>query len=90
MSPGDDLTVALFDPRGHSRSYFVPGGWTADIVVGGGPGVGTLSLDTLAPQQGFSSIATATEDVGYDPTRVERMEIELTGSGAIDSMTPFG
>jgi len=85
--PGDQTaTVTLIDGGGLTRTYDVPTGWTTDISVSGGAGYGTLDLATLAPQPGDSSVATASEDAGFDGNDVVSMTVFLTSSGAIDNL----
>lgn len=80
-------SVVLTDSSGRTRTYAVPGNWTGDITVDGPPGMGTLSLTTLANQPGFASIATATQNAGFDPDAVVRIVVTLGGSGAVDNLT---
>jgi hypothetical protein len=80
-------TVVLTDVNGYTRTYTVPGNWTGDITVDGPPGMGTLDLTTLANQPGFASVATATEDVGFDGTAVTSIDVNLGGSGGVDNLT---
>jgi hypothetical protein len=80
-------TVVLTDVNGYTRTYTVPGNWTGDITVDGPPGMGTLDLTTLANQAGFASVATATEDVGFDGTAVTSIDVNLGGSGGVDNLT---
>jgi len=85
-APVQDVTVTLFDGALGMRTYAVPGGWTSDRLLDGPPGYGTLSLDTLEPQEGFVAIATAAETEGFDPDAVVRMEVALSSSGALDNV----
>jgi hypothetical protein len=78
-------TVALLDDSLERRTYTVPANWTGDRTLGQ-PGQGTLDLTTLLPQPGFGSIATVTQDDGYDPAFVSRIEVRLDGSGAVDDL----
>jgi hypothetical protein len=79
-------SVVLFDLRGHTRTYTVPSNWTGDFVTDGPPGMGTLDLTTLAPQPGFGSVATASEQAGFDADAVVRVDVQLGGSGGIDDL----
>ncbi|MEM9380885.1 MAG: hypothetical protein AAGB93_13110 [Planctomycetota bacterium] len=81
---GQSATVRLFDAYGRTRTFTIPDGWTEDISFDGGLGYRTLDLRSLAPQRGFQAIATGTEDAGFFDVSVVRMEIELSGSGAVD------
>jgi hypothetical protein len=85
-APTQDVIVTLIDGEGDTRTYTVPSGWTTDITISGPPGYGTLNLDTLAPQPGFSTSATAVQDADFDARGVVQMTIHLNGSGAIDNI----
>jgi hypothetical protein len=78
--------VILSDAAGRQRTYSVPAGWTGDRAAGE-PGQGTLELASLAPQPGFASQATASQQAGFDGTRVVRVDFELAGSAAIDDLS---
>ncbi len=81
IDPGyQDASVTLIDGSGNERFYDVPNGWTADQDVG------TLDLTTLAAQAGVSSVATASEDAGFDDLDVVRIEIFMRSSGAVDNL----
>jgi hypothetical protein len=80
-------TVVLTDSNGKTRTYTVPGNWTGDKVTDGPPGYRTLSLTTLANQPGFGSTATASEQAGFDPDAVIRIDVNLGGSGGVDDLT---
>ena len=82
----DVATVKLIDVLGATRTYRVPSCWTNNVAVHGPPGYGKLDLTTLAPQPGFLDTATATEDPGYDPKEIVRMEIFFGGRGAVDDI----
>jgi len=73
--------IVLTDFSGATRTYTAPQNWT------GNGGVQTLDLQTLAPQPGFGSNATAVEDAGFDPNAVVGMTVELGGSGALDNLS---
>jgi len=75
--------VLLTDPENGQRIYSVPAGWTED------GGVRTLDLTTLAPQPGFAAAATASESAGFVSARVQRIDVELGASGAIDDVCVF-
>ncbi len=83
--PAQCATVTLIDGSGLTRTYSVPAEWTSDLNFNGPPGYGTLDLTTLDPQPGFNSVATASEDAGFDPSGVVRAEIALCASGAVDN-----
>jgi hypothetical protein len=85
-APVQDVAVTLFDGAMGMRTYAVPGGWTSDRFFDGPPGYGTLTLDTLEPQEGFVATATAVETDGFDPNDVVRMEVALSSSGALDNV----
>jgi hypothetical protein len=79
-------SVVLTDSNGNTRTYTVPGNWTGDLIADATSGTGTLDLTTLADQPGFASTATASEDMGFDPTAVVRLDVNLGGSGALDDL----
>jgi hypothetical protein len=83
-APNQGVTLTLTDFSALTRTYTVPSDWTGDITLLQ-PGVGTLDLQSLLPQPGFASVATAVEDPGFDPNAVLAMTIELGGSGAVDN-----
>jgi hypothetical protein len=87
IDQGDPLsTVVLTDASGRRRSYSIPAGWTGDFVNDGTSGKGVLDLTTLAPQPGFASTATASEQSGFDPDAVMCIEATIGGSGALDDL----
>jgi FG-GAP repeat protein/VCBS repeat protein len=79
-------SVRLIDGAGRVRTYLVPPGFTGDRVQDGTSGVRTLDLTRLDPQPGFASTATAAEDPGFQPDAVLVLEVDLGGSGAVDSL----
>jgi hypothetical protein len=85
-SLGTGVSVVLTDVLGHKRSFTVPNGWTEDHATQGGTGYRTLDLTSLAPQAGFQGNATATGHADFLPGEVVRLEVVLTGSGAIDNL----
>ncbi len=84
--PNEGITLTLTDFSALTRTFTVPTDWTGDITSAE-PGVGNLDLQSLLPQVGWNSIATAVEDPGFDPNAVVGMTIELGGSGAVDNFT---
>lgn len=80
----EGVQITLTDAGGNQRVYTVPANWTGDLTLAQ-PGVGTLDLTTMAAQAGFASMATATEDAGYDGSSVVAMEIETAGSLGVDN-----
>jgi hypothetical protein len=80
-------TLVLTDINGAQRTYSVPANWTGDLITNGSSGTGTLDLTTLAPQPGFASVATASEDASFDRLGVVRMDVNLGGSGALDDLS---
>ena len=78
--------MTLIDQEFRLRTYFVPGGWTNDLFFDGPPGFGTLDLTTLAPQPGFLTTATASEDSGFDSSNVIRLEVFFLSSGGLDNL----
>ncbi|HEX6882520.1 MAG TPA: hypothetical protein VF530_04005 [Planctomycetota bacterium] len=81
----EGMTVTMVDFSALTRTYTVPANWTGDLVAAE-PGIGTLDLQTLLPQAGFGSMATAAEDMGFDPSAVVSMSVTLGGSGAVDNL----
>lgn len=80
-------TVTMTDSFGLSRVYDVPNNWTFDLAANGGAGYGTLDLATLADQLGEAgNTATATEDAGFDASSVVALEVDFSGSGALDNL----
>jgi len=84
--PVQDATLTLIDEGFLTRTYFVPGGWTNDGVADSPPGFGTLDLATLGDQPGFMTTAIASQDLGFDPTRVVQLHVSLSSSGALDNL----
>ena len=78
--------MTLLNPDGASRTYFVPSGWTSDLVLDGSGGVGTLDLTSLDPQVGFAATAQGQDAGSFDALDVVRMEVFLTSSGAVDNL----
>jgi len=78
--------VVLTDEAGRTRTFVVPSNWTGDRNLAQ-PGVGTLDLESLAPQPGFGSVVSASEQPGFDPAAVVRLELVLGGSGALDDLS---
>jgi hypothetical protein len=75
-------TVTLVDGLVRSRVYTVPANWTGDVTLAQ-PGIGTLALNTLAPQLGPNGgMATAVEDAGFDATDVSIVIVNRGGCGA--------
>jgi hypothetical protein len=83
---GHGTTVTLTDEFGGTRTYDVPPGFTEDRNVVGSGGIRTLRLDTLGPQPGYAATATAAETLGFRTRDVVRIEVVLSGSGAIDDL----
>jgi hypothetical protein len=75
--------VQLVDDEGRERTYLVPAGWSPPLSAA------TLELWTLAPQSGFSAVATASEDPGFRARRVVRLEVQLAGPAAVDELLFF-
>ena len=86
VGPTQSAIVTLVDTAGRFRTYFVPAGWTEDLLSNGPPAYGTLDLTTLDPQAGFLASATASQSAGFDPRRVTRIEVHLGSSGALDNL----
>lgn len=82
----DEATqVLLTDAAGRFRVFSIPPGWTGDLLEHG-VGKRMLDLATLAPQPGFSSVATAVEDPGFTAGRVVTLTLQLGSSGALDDL----
>lgn len=79
-------SLTLSDEQGRTRAYSVPPRWTTDLIHDGPPGLGTLDLTTLDPQPGHLSTATASEQAGFDASRVRRLVVVLGSSGALDDL----
>ncbi len=80
-------TVVLTDGAGAQRTYSVPANWTGDFISDGPPGWKLLDLTDTNGQIGFGSTATAVDDMGFDPTGVLQIDINLAGSGAVDDLS---
>ncbi len=79
--------LTLTDANNLTRVYDVPSLWTNDISVGGPDGFQTLDLTTLADQLGEGgSTATASEDLGFDPTSVTQLTVDFEGSAGLDNL----
>ncbi|MEL7471739.1 MAG: hypothetical protein AAGK04_00350 [Planctomycetota bacterium] len=88
INGGNDVEIDMIDANGNSRMYLVPSDWTGD-PTNNPPGWATLDLTSLADQFGGGPglpAATATEDAGFDPGNVDRMEIRFIGSGAWNNL----
>ncbi|QDV08961.1 FG-GAP repeat protein [Planctomycetes bacterium Poly30] len=81
-----DAVVRLVDASRRTRTFRVPTGFTADGELAPRLAARTLQLDTLADQPGYVATATATEDPGFDSTRVVLILVQLRGSGAVDDL----
>lgn len=92
LCPSGDQSalVKLVDGAGQCRIYEVPAGFTEDITVSGGLGYRTLDLTTLAPQVGFESTATASEDPEFESGAVVRIQVLFGGSAALDNLVLEG
>lgn len=86
--------VFLTDGNGNTRFYDVPSQWTHDISAAPGTdGYNTLDLQTLLPQAPEAGIPLLTnevpspiEDPGFDPFNVVQLEIQYSGSAALDNL----
>jgi hypothetical protein len=77
--------VRLTDTAGNKRTYSLPDNWTTDGRIP--PGYAVLDLVSLADQSGGTALlSSVTEDAGYDGSNVNRMEVQLFGSGALDNL----
>lgn len=88
INGGGMLSVILSDSLAGTRTYTVPNDWTGDITVIP-PGWQTLDLTTLLPQVGIGGggNATAADLGGFDIDDVVGIEINFSGSAAIDNIT---
>jgi hypothetical protein len=84
--PVQNVTLTLVDQAFNTRNYFVPGGWTSDLLGDGPPGFHTLDLATLTPQPGFQTTATAAEDAGFDGGHVVALFVHCASSAALDNL----
>ena len=84
--PNQAVTLTLFDSLGAVRTFYVPSGWTEDLVIDGPPGFRTLDLTTLQPQPGYLAVATATESPGFNPSAVVRINVNFFGSAGMDNL----
>jgi len=83
--PNLGASVTLLDDGGRTRTYAIEPGWTGTY---GDAGPHRLDLTTLAPQPGNGTprLATASEQAGFDPDRVVRLVVHMTGYGAMDEL----
>ncbi|MEO1128453.1 MAG: hypothetical protein AAFX05_01960 [Planctomycetota bacterium] len=81
------VTVTMTDGNGLTRTYSVPDNWTFD-VESSPLGWDTLDLTSLADQdsEGAGGPATAVEDFGFDANDVVSLEVDFSGSGALDNV----
>lgn len=87
VDSGNSMELTLFDGGGLTRTYSVGNNWTNEVNVMPA-GFDTLDLSILTDQIGEGGgIATAMEDQGFDPLSVERLRIDINGSGGIDNLT---
>lgn len=75
--------VRLYDAMGNVRPYVVPDEWTGDLPDGDS-GYGDLDLTTLGDQAAI--LATASEDGGFKPVRITRLEVQLIRSGGVHNL----
>jgi len=84
-------TVKMTDTFGRMRTYTVGDNFSFDInkiAPGTGNGYQTLDLTTLAVQVGEGGgMASAAEDVGFNPLSVLRLEVAIIGSVGIDNLS---
>ncbi len=86
--------VFMTDGDGRVRHYDVPSQWTHDIEASPGTqGYNTLSLQTLLaqdPEPGVpiltNQVPAPTQDPGFDPFNVLELEIQFSGSAALDNL----
>jgi len=87
IDSGAATTVTLTDINGLTRVYEVPDNWTNEVNINP-VGFQTLDLTTLADQLGEGgATATASEDAGFDASSVLSLDIDFSGSGALDNLT---
>ena len=81
------MVLTLVDSAGLARTYSVGNSWTNEVNEMPA-GFDTLDLTILSDQIGEGGgLASAVEDSGFDPTSVERLRIDIDGSGGIDNLT---
>lgn len=92
INGGVEVTVTLTDTNNKTRVYDVPQQWTTDPTVSP-TGFQTLLLNTLANQPSEPNAtggdATASEDLGFDPTQVVTLDVLFGGpspSGGLDNL----
>ncbi|MEM7682765.1 MAG: PEP-CTERM sorting domain-containing protein [Planctomycetota bacterium] len=90
INGGVEPLVTLTDVNGLTRVYDLPSKWTNDVSVAP-VGFDTLFLNTLADQdgEGAGGVATASEDFGFNPQAVVKLDVALDGnspSGGIDNL----
>lgn len=89
INGGGATTVTMTDVLNNTRTYAVPDDWTGDIDQSE-VGLQVLDLTTLANQVGVgpgTPIATASEDVGFNPNGVVTLSVRFNGSAALDDLT---
>lgn len=88
INGGGMLSVILRDSANETRTYQVPNKWTGDITVPGEPGFQVLDLTILADQLGVGpgGYATASQSLGFDSNDVVQMELNFSGSAAVDNL----
>lgn len=90
VNGGAHMIVTMTDSLGRDRIYDVPEKWTTDVTVSL-VGWQELDLTTLLNQPAEPNAtggdATATEDAGFDPSSVVALDVNISGSGAIDNLS---
>jgi hypothetical protein len=83
--PNLGASVTLYDESNRTRVYDVQPGWTGGY---GNAGPHELDLTTLAPQPGNGTprFATATQMDDFQPDRVVKIVVHMTGYGAMDEL----
>ena len=91
INGGGMLVITLTDTSSLTRVFSVPDEWTGAIDIPPAPGIGTLMLNTTAPQPPVAGApgvapATAVEDPGFDETSLSSILISFGGSGGVDNL----
>jgi uncharacterized protein (TIGR03382 family) len=85
---GAATTVTLVDVNGLMRQFDVPGNWINDIEATGPLGFGTLDFAGLGPQTADTGdqATVSQNDAGFDLNSVVSLEVDFSGSGALDNL----
>lgn len=86
VGEGTTIDLELEDANGIHRVYGVPQQWTNNLSAA--PlGWATLDLTTLTDQAGETgALAGISQDAGFDPTSVVKLEVDMVGPAGIDNL----